>query len=40
MEFSNSKIIQYNFQKRVPKDVDWVNGGYFVCEQSIFNYVK
>ena len=29
-----------NFKEKNINDVDWINGGYFVCEPSIFNYLK
>ena len=29
-----------SFSEKNSKDVDWVNGGYFVCEQSVFEYVN
>ncbi len=29
-----------HFREKDLIDVDWINGGYFVCEQSIFNYIK
>ena len=28
------------FSEKNSKDVEWVNGGYFVCEQSVFEYVN
>jgi glucose-1-phosphate cytidylyltransferase len=30
---------QISFSEKNIKDVDWVNGGFFICEQSIFKYV-
>ena len=30
---------EVTFSEKNSKDVDWVNGGYFVCEQNIFEYV-
>ena len=29
-----------NFREKDLVDVDWINGGYFVCEPSVFNYIK
>ena len=28
------------FSEKSSKDVDWVNGGFFVCEPSVFEYVS
>ena len=37
LKFKDNSV---QFSEKSSKDVDWVNGGYFVCEQSIFNYVS
>lgn len=37
LKFKHNSV---QFSEKSSKDVDWVNGGYFVCEQSIFNYVS
>ena len=29
-----------NFREKNIDDVDWINGGYFVCEPSIFDYLN
>ena len=29
-----------NFREKDLIDVDWINGGYFVCETSIFDYIN
>lgn len=29
-----------NFREKDLMDVDWINGGYFVCEPSVFDYIK
>lgn len=29
-----------NFREKDKVDVDWVNGGFFVCETSVFDFIK
>ncbi len=34
------KNLVTNFREKNIDDVDWINGGYFVCEPSIFDYLN
>tara|TARA_B100001057_G_scaffold484912_1_gene563762 strand:- start:7547 stop:8320 length:774 start_codon:yes stop_codon:yes gene_type:complete len=35
----DDKNIVNEFQEKNKKHVDWINGGFFVCEQNIFQYL-
>ena len=37
IKFSENEV---SFSEKNSKDVDWVNGGYFICEQSVFKYIN
>jgi glucose-1-phosphate cytidylyltransferase len=37
IKFSKDRV---DFSEKNSKDVDWVNGGFFVCEPSVFDYVN
>ena len=36
----DDKNIVNEFQEKNKKHVDWINGGFFVCEQNIFQYLN
>ncbi|WP_343304434.1 glucose-1-phosphate cytidylyltransferase [Chitinophaga niabensis] len=38
LNIDNDKVI--SFMEKPKGDGHWVNGGFFVCEQDIFNYIK
>ena len=38
MDISGDKIT--NFKEKPPGDGNWINGGFFVLEPSIFDYLK
>ena len=48
LEFDNNKITNFknrnnllkNFREKSKKDNSWINGGFFICENSIFNFIK
>ena len=48
LEFSKNKITNFknrnnllkNFKEKSKKDNSWINGGFFICENKIFNYIK
>ena len=35
----DDKNVVNEFQEKNKKHVDWINGGFFVCEQNIFQYL-
>jgi len=36
----NEKNELVNFVEKAKGDLGWINGGYFVCEPSVFDYIK
>jgi glucose-1-phosphate cytidylyltransferase len=36
----NKENIVIKFSEKRDEDVNWINGGYFVCNKEIFNYIK
>lgn len=39
LEFSDNEIIK-SFKEKPPGDSSWRNGGFFVCQPEVYNYIK
>jgi NDP-sugar pyrophosphorylase family protein len=39
LELSDSGNVQ-NFREKPDNEIGWINGGFFVCEPSVFDYIE
>lgn len=39
LQINNESLVE-SFHEKRPEDIGWINGGFFVCQPEVFDYIK